>query len=38
VEARCQFCGTVYSMGGETLRQKLANAKGDPATDDPDMK
>jgi molecular chaperone Hsp33 len=37
VEARCQFCGTVYSMGGEKLRERLASAKGDPSKD-ADMK
>jgi molecular chaperone Hsp33 len=33
VEARCQFCGTVYRMGGDKLRERLANAKGDPSKD-----
>jgi molecular chaperone Hsp33 len=31
LEARCQFCGTVYRMGPDQVRQRLAEAKGDPS-------
>jgi molecular chaperone Hsp33 len=31
VEARCQFCGKVYRMGGDELRQRLDQATGDPS-------
>jgi molecular chaperone Hsp33 len=33
VEARCQFCGTVYRMGGDDLRTRLEEATGDPSKD-----
>lgn len=33
VEARCEFCGKVYSMTNEQVRQEMANAKGDPSKD-----
>ena len=33
VEARCQFCGKVYRMGGDELRERLENATGDPSKD-----
>jgi molecular chaperone Hsp33 len=33
VEARCQFCGKVYRMGGDSLRERLEKAKGDPSKD-----
>ena len=31
IEARCQFCGKVYRMGGDDLRERLENATGDPS-------
>ena len=33
IEARCEFCGKVYSMGPEEIRDELDNAKGDPSLD-----
>merc|ERR1712232_13700 len=34
IEARCQFCGKVYTMGPSEIRQKLNEATGDPSKDD----
>lgn len=34
LEARCEFCGTVYSMTAEQVKEKFATAKGDPALDE----
>lgn len=34
VDARCQFCGTVYSMGSEEIRKRLDGAKGDASKDE----
>jgi molecular chaperone Hsp33 len=31
VEARCEFCGTVYRMTAIEVREKMASAVGDPA-------
>lgn len=33
IEARCQFCGKVYEMGAEEIRERLENATGDPSRD-----
>ena len=33
VEARCQFCGKVYSMSAAEIREKMAQATGDPSKD-----
>jgi len=33
IEARCEFCGTVYSLGPEEIIKELTNAKGDPSLD-----
>lgn len=33
VEARCQFCGKVYRMEAEELRERLDKATGDPSRD-----
>mmetsp|Transcript_24827 Transcript_24827/g.72730 ORF Transcript_24827/g.72730 Transcript_24827/m.72730 type:complete len:397 (-) Transcript_24827:379-1569(-) len=33
IEARCQFCGKVYRMGPEEVRERYAKAKGDPTKD-----
>jgi molecular chaperone Hsp33 len=33
IEARCEFCGTTYSMGPDEIRKELDNAKGDPSLD-----
>ena len=33
IEARCEFCGKVYRMGADEVREELANAKGDPSKD-----
>ncbi len=33
VEARCEFCGKVYSMTQEEVRKEMATAKGDPSKD-----
>lgn len=33
VEARCEFCGTVYSMSQEEVRAEMAKATGDPSRD-----
>jgi molecular chaperone Hsp33 len=33
VEARCEFCGTTYSLGPDEIRKELDNATGDPALD-----
>jgi molecular chaperone Hsp33 len=34
LEARCQFCGKVYRMGPEQVKERLEQAKGDPSRDD----
>jgi len=34
IEARCQFCGTVYDMGPEEVERKFSEARGDPSKDD----
>eukprot|EP00429_Kryptoperidinium_foliaceum_P012878 CAMPEP_0176042196 /NCGR_PEP_ID=MMETSP0120_2-20121206/20936_1 /TAXON_ID=160619 /ORGANISM="Kryptoperidinium foliaceum, Strain CCMP 1326" /LENGTH=385 /DNA_ID=CAMNT_0017375605 /DNA_START=196 /DNA_END=1353 /DNA_ORIENTATION=- len=34
IEARCEFCGKVYSMSEDEVRKEMANAKGDPAKDE----
>lgn len=33
LEARCEFCGKVYSMGSEEIKETLDNATGDPSLD-----
>ena len=33
LEARCQFCGSVYRLSPEQVAQKFAEAKGDPSLD-----
>lgn len=33
IEARCQFCGRVYRMGPDEVKERFANAKGDPSKD-----
>ena len=33
IEARCEFCGKVYNMGPDDIRQKLDEATGDPSKD-----
>lgn len=33
LEARCEFCGKVYSMGSDEVRTRLDEAKGDPSVD-----
>uniref|UniRef100_A0A7R9WIF5 Molecular chaperone Hsp33 n=1 Tax=Pseudictyota dubia TaxID=2749911 RepID=A0A7R9WIF5_9STRA len=33
IEARCQFCGRVYRMGPDEVRERFANARGDPSKD-----
>lgn len=33
IEARCDFCGKVYNMTPEQVREEMASAKGDPAKD-----
>jgi molecular chaperone Hsp33 len=33
IEARCEFCGKIYSMEPEEVREEIANAKGDPSKD-----
>lgn len=33
VEARCEFCGKVYRIGAEQVRERLAKATGDPSKD-----
>jgi len=33
IEARCEFCGKVYSMGAEEIKEELEKATGDPALD-----
>ena len=35
ISARCQFCGKNYRMTAANVRQRLDEAKGDPARDDP---
>lgn len=34
IEARCEFCGKVYRMGPEEVKNRLREAKGDPSLDD----
>lgn len=34
VEARCEFCGTVYRMGPEEVERRLREAKADASKDD----
>lgn len=34
VEARCEFCGKVYSMAPEEVRKEMAKQGGDPAKDE----
>jgi molecular chaperone Hsp33 len=34
LEARCQFCGTVYRMDAEQVAEKFATATGDPSLDE----
>ena len=34
IEARCEFCGKIYNMGPDEIREKLANAEGDPSKDE----
>lgn len=33
LEARCQFCGKVYTMGPDDVRKKLLEEEGDPSLD-----
>ena len=33
IEARCEFCGKIYRMGPEEIRDKLETATGDPSKD-----
>lgn len=33
IEARCHFCGKVYTLGKEAIEERLKNAKGDPLKD-----
>lgn len=33
VEARCEFCGKVYSFQVDEMKERLANASGDPSKD-----
>jgi len=33
LEARCQFCGKVYQMGPDEVRERMAQSKGDPSVD-----
>lgn len=33
VEARCEFCGTVYRMGAEEVEKRLSEATGDASKD-----
>eukprot|EP00934_Nitzschia_sp_Nitz4_P003997 Nitzschia sp. Nitz4//scaffold308_size21609//13123//14556//NITZ4_008603-RA/size21609-augustus-gene-0.42-mRNA-1//1//CDS//3329547155//3987//frame0 len=33
IEAKCEFCGTVYRMTENEVREELAQATGDPALD-----
>ena len=35
VEARCEFCGKVYRMEADEVRERLQQATGDPSRDDP---
>ena len=34
IEARCDFCGKVYKMTPEEVREEMAKAEGDPAKDE----
>lgn len=34
IEARCQFCGTVYRMGPAEVEKRFLDAKGDPSKDE----
>ena len=33
IEARCEFCGTVYRMTPDEVRTEMASATGDPSKD-----
>lgn len=33
IEARCEFCGKIYRMGPDEIREKMASAEGDPSKD-----
>lgn len=33
IEARCEFCGKIYSMGPKEIQEELDNAMGDPSLD-----
>ena len=33
IEARCEFCGKIYRMGPDGIREKMLDAKGDPSKD-----
>jgi molecular chaperone Hsp33 len=33
IEARCDFCGTTYSLGPDEIKKELDNATGDPSLD-----
>jgi len=33
VEARCEFCGKVYLMEADEVRERLEQATGDPSKD-----
>lgn len=35
IEARCEFCGTVYRLGPDEVRERMASAVGDPSRVDP---
>ena len=35
IEARCEFCGTVYTMGPDEVRERMASAVGDPSRINP---
>ena len=34
VEARCQFCGTVYRFGPEEVEKRFREARGDASKDE----
>jgi len=33
IEARCEFCGKIYSLGPKEIKKELDNATGDPSLD-----
>ena len=33
IEARCHFCGKVYTMGPDEVAERFATATGDPSLD-----